>query len=63
MLLNSEDDIRESPPCKRSKLSGSTIEAVVSPEIVLPVPLVNVLTAKVKNKKYTSLLGESLVSW
>ena len=58
MLLNTETDIRDSPPSKRSKLLDRRIEAVVSEEILLPVPLVNVLTAKVKNKKYTSLLGQ-----
>ena len=58
MLLNTETDIRDSPPSKRSKLLDRRIEAVVSEEILLPVPLVNVLTANVKNKKYTSLLGQ-----
>ena len=57
MLLNTEDKLQESPPCKKSKLLDPKIVAVVSEDIVLPVPLLNVLTADVKNKKYTSLLG------
>ena len=60
MLLNAEDkspEALESPPCKKSRLSDPKIVAVVSEEIILPVPLLNVLTADVKNKKYTSLLG------
>ena len=63
MLLNTETDIRDSPPNKRSKLLERKIEAVVSEEILLPVPLVSVLTANVKNKKYTSLLGQLLVTF
>ena len=57
MLLETEEKSLESPPCKKSKLSDPKIVAVVSEEIVSPVPLLNVLTADVKNKKYTSLLG------
>ena len=58
--MNAEDkspEALESPPCKKSRLSDPKIVAVVSEEIILPVPLLNVLTADVKNKKYTSLLG------
>ena len=63
MLLDNEDETLEMPPCKRSKLFGSDtkIEAIVSQETVLPVPLLRVLTASVKDKKYTSLLGWVLV--
>ena len=58
MLLGTEDNTSlESPPCKKPKLSDTKIVAVLSEETVLPVPLLNVLTANVKNKKYTSLLG------
>ena len=57
MLLNTEDNTLESPPCKKSKLSDTKVVAVLSEETVLPVPFLNVLTANVKNKKYTSLLG------
>ena len=58
MILDTEDQSLESPPpCKKTKFSDPKIVAVVSEEIVSPVPLLNVLTVNVKNKKYTSLLG------
>ena len=57
MLLDTDDKSLESPPCKKTKLSDTRIVAVLSEETVAPVPLLNVLTANVKNKKHTSLLG------
>ena len=57
MLLDTEDTSLESPPCKKLKFSDIKLVAVLSEETVLPVPFLNVLTANVKNKKYTSLLG------
>ena len=57
-----ESDDSDTPPAKKSKLleGDLQLEAVLAPEVRLPVPLVPVLAATVKNRKVTSLLVKLL---
>ena len=57
-----DSDDSDTPPAKKSKLQEGDLqlEAVLAPEVRLPVPLVPVLAATVKNRKVTSLLVKLL---
>ena len=58
MLLQDKEMTVLEPPEKKTKtlVNDIKLEAILSKDITEPVPLVPVLTATVKNKKFTSLL-------
>ena len=58
MLLQDKEMTVVGPPQKKTKtiVNDIILEAILSKDITGPVPLVPVLTAIVKNKKFTSLL-------
>ena len=62
LLLETSGNEADTPPAKKSKLQEGDLqlEAVLAPEVRLPVPLVPVLAAIVKNRKVTSLLVKLL---
>ena len=62
MLLVKEDCDNDIPPIKRLKMNKSNVqlEAVLGDEVTQPVPLIPVLAANIKNKKFTSLLVKKL---
>ena len=62
LLLEAPGDDSDTPPAKKSKLQEGDLqlEAVLAPEVRLPVPLVPVLAATVKDRKVTSLLVKLL---
>ena len=62
LLLEAPGDDFDTPPAKKSKLleGDLQLEAVLAPEVRLPVPLVPVLAATVKDRKVTSLLVKLL---
>ena len=61
-MLVTEDSDNIGPLIKRQKLNKANIklEAVLSDEVTQAVPLIPVLAANIKNKKYTSLLVKKL---
>ena len=61
MLLTEVSD-DEGPPMKRLKLNKDNLklEAVLGDEVTQPVPLIPVLAANIRNKKFTSLLVKKL---
>ena len=51
---------QDEPSSKKQKISDYHIEAVVGDEVRDPVPLVPVLTARIRNKKLTSKIVKNL---
>ena len=62
MLLTEDKDNDDGPPLKRLKINKANmkLEPVLGDEVTQPVPLIPVLAANIRNKKYTSLLVKKL---
>ena len=62
ILTEVSDEGLEEPPIKRVKITKANLklEAVLGEEVTQPVPLMPVLAANIRNKKFTSLLVKKL---